>query len=79
MVPNPAKEKVQIDLSNFAKSGNIIECNVYSTEGKWIKNFKIANHINVYELDLNGLAEGIYYFTFNDGVNFTTNKLLIKN
>jgi aminopeptidase N len=79
MVPNPAKEKVQIDLSNFAKSGNIIECNVYSTEGKWIKNFKIANQVNYYELDLNGLAEGIYYFTFNDGVNFTSNKLLIKN
>lgn len=79
LIPNPAKDKVQIDLSSFAKSGNIIECSIYNTEGKWIKNFKIAQQSNFYEVDLNGFSQGIYYFTFNDGVNFTSKKLMIKN
>jgi hypothetical protein len=79
LIPNPAKDIVKVDLSGFPKSGNIIECSMFNAEGKWIRNYKIASHTLNYEIELNGLSNGIYYLNFNDGLNYSTNKLVLNN
>jgi len=77
--PNPAKDIVSIDFTNFPKSRNIIECNIFDNEGRWLKNFKVAAGASNYEFDLTGIKSGMYYITFNDAINFETAKLLINN
>lgn len=78
LIPNPAKDKVVVDLTNFPKSENIIECCIINNEGKWIRNYKIAAHATNFEIDLNGLSNGLYYLTFNDGLSFENSKLMIN-
>jgi aminopeptidase N len=79
LIPNPTKDIVNIDLTAFPKSGNIVECSIFNAEGKWIRNHKIAAEVNQYEINLSGLANGIYYLHFNDGINYTNNKLVLNN
>lgn len=79
LVPNPAKDIVYVDLSNYPQSGNIIECSLFSAEGKWIKNYKIAPTASSCEMHVNGLPNGVYYLTFNNGINFNSSKLIIQN
>jgi hypothetical protein len=79
LIPNPAKEVVNVDLTAFPKSGNIIECSIYNAEGKWLRNHKIASQVNNYEIDLSGLSNGVYYLNFNDGLHFNTSKLMVNH
>ncbi len=79
LIPNPAKDIVTLDLASFPKSNNIIECSIYNHEGKWISNHKIPSNTNSFKLPLNGFSNGIYYFNFNDGIHFSTSKLIINN
>jgi hypothetical protein len=78
LIPNPAKETVNVDLSNFSSAGNIIECSIFNAEGKWLRNYKISPQVSNYTIDLSGLSNGIYYLNFNDGLSFNTSKLLIN-
>jgi hypothetical protein len=78
LIPNPAKDKLVVDLTNFPTSDNIIECCMINNEGKWIRNYKIAAHATNFEIDLNGLSNGLYYLTFNDGLSFENSKLMIN-
>jgi hypothetical protein len=78
LIPNPAKDKLLVDLTNFPESDNIIECSVMNNEGKWIRNYKIAAHTANFEIDLNGISAGLYYLTFNDGLSFENSKLMIN-
>jgi hypothetical protein len=79
LIPNPANDIVKVDLSNFSKSGNVIECSIFDAEGKWLRNYKIASHLKSYEINLFGFPDGIYYFTLNDGLNYNSSKLVISN
>jgi hypothetical protein len=76
--PNPAKHNVSVDLSNFPVSTNLIECNVYNNEAKWMRNYKIQPGTKNYEIDLGGLNQGIYFLNFNDGLSFISSKLMIN-
>jgi hypothetical protein len=78
LIPNPAKDKLVVDLTNFPTSENIIECCMINTEGKWLRNYKIAANTANFEIDLNGLSNGLYYLTFNDGLSFENSKLMIN-
>jgi aminopeptidase N len=78
LIPNPAKDIVNIDLNNFPKSNNIIECTLYNNEGKWVKNYKIAANTTNFEIELQTLSSGMYHLTFNDGFSFSTSKLMIN-
>lgn len=79
LIPNPAKDVVLVDLSDFPKSDNMIECSLYNAEGKWMRNYKIPFQVNTFEFELSGLSNGVYYLSFNDGLNFNTSKLIINN
>jgi hypothetical protein len=78
LIPNPAKDLVNIDLSNFPKSSQIIECTIFNNEGKWIRNYKIPANTSSYEIDLSGFSGGLYHLSFNDGLSYSTNKLMIN-
>jgi hypothetical protein len=78
LIPNPAKDVVNIDLSNFPKSNNIIECTLYNNEGKWMKNYKIPAATTNFEIELNGFSTGMYYLHFNDGLSYSSSKLMIN-
>jgi len=78
LIPNPAKDLVNIDLSNFPKSSQIIECTIFNNEGKWIRNYKIPANASSYEIDLSGFSGGLYHLSFNDGLSYSTNKLMIN-
>lgn len=76
--PNPAQSSVNVDLSNFPKSDNMIECSLFNNDGKWMKNFKIAAQISNFEIDLSGFSNGLYHLIFNDGLNYSSSKLIIN-
>lgn len=77
--PNPANQRVNIDLSKFPNSGNRIECNMYTNEGKWIRNYKIPAGVSNYEIELNGIISGMYFLHFNDGKSFISEKLIVND
>lgn len=79
LIPNPAKDIVMVDLSGFPKSSNIIECNIFNAEGKWMRSYKISAKQNTFEMELSNLPDGIFYLTFNDGLHHYTSKLIHNN
>jgi aminopeptidase N len=78
ITPNPAKETVTLDLADFLGSTNIIECNIFSAEGRWVGNYKIPANTNSYQINLHNLNPGLYHFTFNDGISYDTAKVLLS-
>ncbi len=78
ITPNPAHDFINLNLSTFSNSDNSIECNIYDAQGRWIKNYKIAQRKENYSLDIKYLRNGIYFFDFNDGYNHTTQKVIIN-
>ncbi len=79
LTPNPAKQTVTVDLGNFPQSNNIIECNIYNNEGRWVVNHKIPAQTINYQINLSGLSAGIYQLVFNDGLNYQAAKLVLAD
>ncbi len=76
--PNPATDKLTIQLSNEIK--NNIQVNLYSIDGKVINNIELnPNRItNNYEINVKDLKDGIYFLNIKDNV-YNLNYKFIKN
>lgn len=75
MYPNPASDKIKIELINHAtKSANV---NVFSAEGKLVMNFDSDK--SVIEIEINSLDAGFYFIEVKlDNGATSREKLIIK-
>ncbi|MDP8204434.1 MAG: YCF48-related protein [Candidatus Tenebribacter mawsonii] len=74
--PNPAKNKIQIQCSEFKTENGIIE--LLSLEGKKILEKEIESGIENIELDLNNLKSGMYLCKISTDKKSSTKKLIIE-
>lgn len=71
MYPNPAKEQLQIELSAPAP----VQAQLYSLLGREIRNFTVqGNHV----LNLQDLAPGVYWLSFQDQQGRLTGRKFVK-
>lgn len=78
--PNPASTKVNI-LVNNQKAFNHISIKLFNNTGQLVREISeeksFSKGIQYYEMDINGLNEGIYYIVVENEINRQTEKLII--
>ncbi len=76
--PNPANDKVQIQLYHNYSKNLIID--VMDLSGRVIKSYQIPliNGLNQIELDVVNLQNGAYTIRLNDGFNVSYKKIIIR-
>jgi len=57
LYPNPANDKVKLEIEGFTKDCDVI---IYDLYARAIKTYKISSNQNYLEIDINGLVKGIY-------------------
>jgi len=72
--PNPAKDKIQIECSEFKNESGMIE--ILSLEGKMIMEKEIEIGIENIELDLNNLKSGVYLCKITIDNRSSTKKII---
>ncbi len=73
--PNPADDKLNIDLGSFAKEG-LLE--IIDFTGKTLYSEKTESGARFIVIDINRYAAGFYLVRFNDGTKETTRKLVVE-
>ncbi len=71
--PNPASDKIFIDLSDF----NETIVSIFDINGKKLKTKKVAGK-DVYEFNIAGFEKGIYTIVLKNGNKFFTSKVILK-
>ena len=76
--PNPSSGSFNVNLNSSQKS--IISIAVYDTKGRLIKENKehIITGSNLFNFNINGVAEGLYLINFTDGSNSMSRQIVIK-
>ncbi len=74
--PNPASDKIYIDLGSI--NINQIQVNVYDIVGKKINTKLIDNQTNIYELNVNNCKNGFYLININVNGYQITKKIMIQ-
>jgi len=70
--PNPSKGKFKVELAEPAQSLNIM-----NMDGRILKFLPIENHQNLIELNLTGIAKGIYMVQIQTDEQIKTQKMII--
>jgi len=74
MYPNPASNKVNIDLPD----ASIYEVNLMNISGKVMKQLKTGIDAKIVELNINDLPKGIYLVELKNDSNSNIQKLVIE-
>jgi hypothetical protein len=71
--PNPATEKVSIEISDF--NAERLFCNVYNVLGQMIQSMPIISNITELKIE----QRGFYYFVITDGKRAQVQKVIVGN
>lgn len=74
--PNPASDKVFIDLVNPSKDAQV---KVYNSIGQVVSNEKIADGTNKITIDVNNYEPGVYYFELSTKEGTFNHKIVVMN
>ncbi|MEI6696762.1 MAG: thiol protease/hemagglutinin PrtT [Bacteroidota bacterium] len=75
--PNPAKNIINIDLSNISTKVTTIK--VYDNTGKEICNFKLSDfNENIYQIPISNFSNGLYYMSIISSNKFYSKKFTIQ-
>ena len=74
--PNPANEKVTVDLNNVQEK--LTEIQLVDVTGRVLHSEKINDNVKLYNLNISGLAQGSYSIVCK-GINTSSNQRIIKN
>lgn len=76
MFPNPAGEKVTIELNQEIADGEIL---IYDNLGRMVRSQKLKGANGLISIDLSGIAKGTYLLQVKDGDELTySNNLIIE-
>jgi hypothetical protein len=76
--PNPSRNKVNLDLSGMGELGSKASINIYTVEGKLIKEISVKNGAVVIPVNLTGFAKGHYTVVVSkNGESLASQKFLI--
>lgn len=74
VLPNPAREYLQILVSNVTQVKEII---LYDQLGGKLRQLRLGNSSNNINLDIRGLRTGQYFLSIFDGERWNTKKVII--
>ena len=76
--PNPAKDQFTIEFKNVIDNNAIIE--IYGTMGNLILTDVMQQGVNIKNIDVHTLNEGLYFYKISlNGNNVSSGKLTILN
>lgn len=74
--PNPANDIIRLDYK-LPDNINMAKMIVVDSNGKFVKNYLIDNHIDYISLTVNDLAAGIYHYFLEYGSTRTASKKIV--
>lgn len=72
LMPNPANDKLMVEITNNITSGNVTICNEFGKTCLRHENFKSEI------IDVSGFSEGIYFLQYSDSKTFAVKKFIIR-
>lgn len=75
LYPNPANDKVKLEIKGLKKAANII---VYDINGREVKQYNMSSEQRELEIDVNSLAKGVYEIKIISDKSCATKKLIVN-
>ncbi len=76
LFPNPAKETLNIFISERAKLNSSVKMQIFSVSGKEVKTFYYSETGSVLQIDISDLQKGVYFIRAGKANKFVTKRFL---
>jgi hypothetical protein len=75
--PNPAQDRLSIDLSGFTKANNALRLTISNARGEIVYELPLKAGDNILDLDISSYAKGTYFLSVLDVHQLTTRRKLV--
>lgn len=76
LFPNPARNQVNVQLTNAAFIGDNINAQLYNQLGQMVRQYTLGQ--DSHQMDVAGLSTGSYWLKVSNGEQFAVKKLIVK-